>query len=73
MQDHAAEPMGWKTRIFLVAFAISFVTGIIAVVAMALYLLALLLPFAAAMAVSDYIRSRWKVRRPPAPPVLRQA
>lgn len=69
----ALEPMGWATRFFLVAFAVSFFTGIIAVVVMSLYLLALLLPFAAAMAISDYVRARWKIRPPPARPVRRQA
>jgi hypothetical protein len=68
----ALEPMGWATRFFLVAFAVSFFTGIIAVVVMSLYILALLVPFAAAMALSDYIRARWKIRPPPAPPVPRQ-
>ncbi len=72
----------WSARIALAAFAVSFVTGLVAVAALALYIAAILIPVMILAGIGGYLGLKWQAWRqanasgrqgawPPAPPLGR--
>lgn len=66
-QFRAAPPrLGWPARVFLVALGVSFVAGIVASVALLIYVALLLVPVALALAAYGYFSMRvqaWRAGR----------
>jgi hypothetical protein len=63
--DFRAAParLGWRMRVFLVAFGVSLVTGLIAVVVLSLYLALLLIPVAIGLTAFAYVAQKWRAWR----------
>jgi TctA family transporter len=58
--------LGWPARVFLMALGVSFVAGIVASVALLIYVALLLLPVALALAAYGYFSIRlqaWRANR----------
>jgi len=55
--------LGWGMRVFLVAFSVSLVTGLIAVVVLSLYVALLLIPLAIGLTACAYVAQRWRAWR----------